>query len=414
MAGEETNPFAAWRSGPFPMPPGAGHVRRHPLDGRGRAGRPPPLPGADRRELGGLRRSAGLRELRVLRLVRLPDRGQGRPGGAAAPGARLGPGRDPPREPRRRDHPRPVGPPRHRRPLPRPRPRRSSEVRATHVVLAAGAFETPRLLLRQGLANSSDQVGRNLMYHFQTLTVGAFPFRLHGDAGPVGHRRARRPHRRRRRAAQAGRGPPGCRGSGAGWSSTAGPASPCRSRSSTAPARTTRRRCATRRCASGSGSSRCRARTWPSRPTGSTSTRRCATRGASPPAGSPTRPHHHELVMSDHAAPILEAVLRDAGAEWTITSTSPPRGDGRRPQPARHGAGQLPHHGHLPDGRRPDHQRGRPLRPHAGTSRTCSSPTRRCSPPRPATTPRSRSWRWPPGPPTCSRAQPLRATTAHR
>jgi choline dehydrogenase-like flavoprotein len=36
-------------------------------------------------------------------------------------------------------------------------------------------------------------------------------------------------------------------------------------------------------------------------------------------------PHHHELVMSDHAAPILEAVLREAGAEWTITSTTPPR-----------------------------------------------------------------------------------------
>ncbi|MFC5849648.1 GMC family oxidoreductase [Deinococcus petrolearius] len=33
------------------------------------------------------------------------------------------------------------------------------------VVLAAGAVETPRLLLRQGLANSSGQVGRNFMAH---------------------------------------------------------------------------------------------------------------------------------------------------------------------------------------------------------------------------------------------------------
>ena len=46
------------------------------------------------------------------------------------------------------------------------------------------------------------------------------------------------------------------------------------------------------------------------------------------PAGRVTySSHRHELVMSDHAAPILEAVLREAGAEWTITSTSPPRGE---------------------------------------------------------------------------------------
>ena len=56
---------------------------------------------------------------------------------------------------------------------------------AAYVVLAAGAFETPRLLLRQGLGNSSGLVGRNLMYHFQTFTVGAFPLRLHGDAGAL-------------------------------------------------------------------------------------------------------------------------------------------------------------------------------------------------------------------------------------
>ena len=57
------------------------------------------------------------------------------------------------------------------------------EVRAAHVVLAAGAFETPRLLLRQELGNSSGLVGRNLMYHFQTLTVGAFPQRLESMKG---------------------------------------------------------------------------------------------------------------------------------------------------------------------------------------------------------------------------------------
>ena len=53
---------------------------------------------------------------------------------------------------------------------------------ARHVVLAAGAFETPRLLLRTGLGNP-DVVGRYLMYHFQTYVLGIFPYRLHGHRG---------------------------------------------------------------------------------------------------------------------------------------------------------------------------------------------------------------------------------------
>jgi choline dehydrogenase-like flavoprotein len=57
------------------------------------------------------------------------------------------------------------------------------EVSADHVVLAGGAFETPRLLLRSGIANSSGLVGRFLMFHFQTFVVGSFPFRLHGHRG---------------------------------------------------------------------------------------------------------------------------------------------------------------------------------------------------------------------------------------
>ncbi len=43
------------------------------------------------------------------------------------------------------------------------------------VFLCAGAVETPRLLLELGLANSSDQVGRNYMGHVATQVWGRFP-----------------------------------------------------------------------------------------------------------------------------------------------------------------------------------------------------------------------------------------------
>jgi gluconate 2-dehydrogenase alpha chain len=57
------------------------------------------------------------------------------------------------------------------------------ELSARVVIIAAGAFETPRLLLRSEVANSSGLVGRHLMFHFQTFVVGSFPFRLHAHRG---------------------------------------------------------------------------------------------------------------------------------------------------------------------------------------------------------------------------------------
>jgi gluconate 2-dehydrogenase alpha chain len=56
------------------------------------------------------------------------------------------------------------------------------EVGARFVVVAGGAFETPRLLLRSQIGNP-DVVGRFLMFHFQTYVLGIFPFRLHAHRG---------------------------------------------------------------------------------------------------------------------------------------------------------------------------------------------------------------------------------------
>jgi choline dehydrogenase-like flavoprotein len=63
------------------------------------------------------------------------------------------------------------------------------EVRARVFVLAAGAFHSPQILLRsrspqwqQGLANRSDQVGRNLMFHTADNYAVWAPRRLNRDA----------------------------------------------------------------------------------------------------------------------------------------------------------------------------------------------------------------------------------------
>lgn len=60
------------------------------------------------------------------------------------------------------------------------------------VVLAASAVETPRLLLMSangahpnGIGNATDQVGRNLMFHFFTLGVALFEDDVHAWKGPA-------------------------------------------------------------------------------------------------------------------------------------------------------------------------------------------------------------------------------------
>jgi gluconate 2-dehydrogenase alpha chain len=57
------------------------------------------------------------------------------------------------------------------------------ELTADAAVVACGAFETPRLLLRSGIGNGSDLVGRYLMFHIQTIVLGNFLVRLHAHKG---------------------------------------------------------------------------------------------------------------------------------------------------------------------------------------------------------------------------------------
>jgi choline dehydrogenase-like flavoprotein len=200
------------------------------------------------------------------------------------------------------------------------------EVHASYVVLAAGAFETPRLLLRNDLANSSGLVGRNLMFHFQTLTVGFFPFSLHGERG----RAVTHLHDDfivpgdAEMAAARDAGLPWIRGG------------------------TTEH--------GGSGHPIMEALNYPAGPMHTLAMSDSATRDrlwaftlqaedlpqhgnridldpavrdwTGAPAGRVTyRPHRHELVASAHFAPVLEQVMQDAGADFAFSVTSPPTGD---------------------------------------------------------------------------------------
>jgi gluconate 2-dehydrogenase alpha chain len=183
VAGDHTgNPFAAWRSGPYPMPPGADmflttltvpaaeqlgyHPYRAPTgansvpyDGRPACnncgfcafyGCPIEAKGDP---IGPLRRAlhSGLCEIRPesLALEVLLDAT-----GRQSRGVRY-----------------------------LDADARAHEVSARAVIVAGGAFETPRLLLRSEIGNSSDRVGRYLMFHIQTIVLGYFPFRLHAYKG---------------------------------------------------------------------------------------------------------------------------------------------------------------------------------------------------------------------------------------
>ena len=196
---------------------------------------------------------------------------------------------------------------------------------AAHVVLAAGAIETPRLLLLSGFEHPL--IGRHLMFHFQTLVMGHLPQRVH-------------PHRGRAvthvhddhligddasRAAARQADLPWIRG---GMVEHCGPAGPI-----------------------------LEAKLYPWGPDHKRSMRASPLRDhlwgftmqgedlpqpanrvdldprvrdvrGFPVARVTYHPHRHELVASDHHGPRLAAILDEMGAEWTVITTSPETGSG--------------------------------------------------------------------------------------
>lgn len=324
VAGEETNPFAEWRSGPFPMPPGA--------------------------DMYGALLTAGAATERGYHPYRAPSGVNsvpygGRPacnncGFCGAMGCAIEAKGDPVallraalRTGRCEIRPESVvtgvitdnsG-------------RRAEgvsyidadgveqRVRARQVVLAAGAFETPRLLLLDDLANSSGLVGRNLMFHFQTLTVGGFPFDMLGERGRcvthvhddfiVGDQASASTAR--------SAGLPWMRGGLVEHGAAAGPITEATSYGPGAHHGAAMRDSSLRR------------RLWVFTLQAEDVAQRSNRIDLDPrvrdvwrrPAGRVTySPHLHERVCSAHFAPIQEELMGLAGAEWAFSVTSPPLG----------------------------------------------------------------------------------------
>lgn len=194
------------------------------------------------------------------------------------------------------------------------------EVRARYVIIAGGAFETPRLLLRCGIGG--DLVGRYLTYHYQTFTVGIFDRDTGGERG----RSVTHLHddlmidtpEMRKVAADAGL--PWVRGGTTEHGSGRGPIDEALTYG--------RGEFHTQSMAD----SALRRRLWAFTMQGEDLpqyTNRISLDGAVKDAwgfaaGHVTYvPHRHELVASDYSVGIHERVMTEAGAEATFSATSP-------------------------------------------------------------------------------------------
>jgi choline dehydrogenase-like flavoprotein len=190
------------------------------------------------------------------------------------------------------------------------------------MVVAGGAFESPRLLLRSGIGNAHDLVGRHLMFHVQTIVLGYFPFRLHAYKGrdvthimddPIVGDAAST-------AAAADAGLPFLRGGivehgGSGHPITEAAYLPFGPGHSAAMAESNTR-------------DRMAAFTMQGedlpQPTNRVDLDPAVRDVWGMPAGRVTySPHRHEIACAEHWGPRLEAVMREAGAHSTAYVTSP-------------------------------------------------------------------------------------------
>ncbi len=202
------------------------------------------------------------------------------------------------------------------------------EVTARAVVVAGGAWETPRLLLRSEVANSLG-VGRALPHvPLPDVRHRLVPPPLARPSRPFGDAFARRPHARRRRRASGRQG-------------ARPPLLPRGHRRARRRGRTDRRGDVH---ATGRRTHTRDARVIDARPpVGVHDSRRGSSAGHEPrrsrpavvdvhgfPAGRATYDvHRHEVAASHYYAPKLEEIMREAGADWTFAATSPPL-DGTR------------------------------------------------------------------------------------
>lgn len=191
---------------------------------------------------------------------------------------------------------------------------------ADAVVLAAGAVETPRLLLLSGFEHPA--IGRNLMFHFQTLTFGQMPMRVHAHKGrAVTH--AHDDHiivtgEVRRAARDAGL--PWFKGGLVEHGGAAHPLMEAKFYPWGPDHKRLMRESPMRDHMVGFTMQGEDLPQWTNRVDLDPSVRDVH---GLPVARVTYRPHRHELVASAHYAPKLEEILLEAGAHWARTITSP-------------------------------------------------------------------------------------------
>jgi gluconate 2-dehydrogenase alpha chain len=200
---------------------------------------------------------------------------------------------------------------------------------ARHVIVAAGAIETPRLLLLSGLDHPL--IGRYLMVHFQTITAGSMPYRTYGERGRavthvhddmiVGDELSQKA------AAEAGL--PWIRGglvehSGGGLPIMEAKHMPWGEYHPEIMANSPIRRGLWAFIMQGEDLA------YPTNRVDLDPTIKDA-RGF-PVARVTYKPGRHELVASEHYSPRLMAILDEMGAQWTAGSTSPGTGNASLPE----------------------------------------------------------------------------------